>query len=82
MKEGYAAEVTARQNAEALAAKLKAELLVYQKASIFGLKESMNMSRDDVASLSQTKAALDQLCKELRTHRDDLVVEINNAAAR
>ncbi|KAI8142543.1 hypothetical protein BJV82DRAFT_669689 [Fennellomyces sp. T-0311] len=81
VKEGYAAEVTARQNAEALAAKLKAELLVYQKASIFGLKESMNMTKDDISSLSQSKAALDQLCKDLRIHRDELVVEISNAAA-
>ncbi|KAI9245895.1 hypothetical protein BDA99DRAFT_272023 [Phascolomyces articulosus] len=81
VKEGYAAEVSARQNAEALASKLKAELLVYHQASIFGNGEAITLTKEEVEHLGQTKAALEQLCKDLRTHRDELVSEITNNAA-
>ncbi|KAI9490027.1 hypothetical protein BDB00DRAFT_875726 [Zychaea mexicana] len=81
VKEGYAAEVSARQNAEAIAAKLKAELLVYHQASIFGNGEAITITKKQVESLGQMKAALEQLCKELRIHRDELVFEMTNAAA-
>ncbi|KAI7856395.1 hypothetical protein BDC45DRAFT_503850 [Circinella umbellata] len=81
VKEGYAAEVSARQNAEALAGKLKAELLIYHQASIFGNGEAIKLTKEEVESLGQTKAALERICKDLRINRDELVSEITNNAA-
>ncbi|ORY97293.1 hypothetical protein BCR43DRAFT_489534 [Syncephalastrum racemosum] len=80
VKQGYAAEVTARQESEALVLKLRSELAVFQQASLFGAEAATKTTREELAQLGRAKADLEATCKELRDQRDSLSAAIMNAA--
>lgn len=80
VKQGYAAEVAARQESEALVLKLRSELAVFQQASMFGAEQATQTTREDLAQLGRAKGELEATCKELRDQRDSLSAAIMNAA--
>ncbi|RCH77655.1 hypothetical protein CU097_000313, partial [Rhizopus azygosporus] len=53
VKEGYAAEVTARKEADRLIVRLKSEIVFYQQASIFSGPDFIQFTKEEIEELNQ-----------------------------
>lgn len=76
VKEGYAAEVTARKEADRLIVRLKSEIVFYQQASIFSGPDFMQFTKEEIEELNQARGDLEQICFDLREERDNLMRDL------
>ncbi|KAL0074039.1 hypothetical protein F4703DRAFT_1745469 [Phycomyces blakesleeanus] len=77
VKEGFAAEVVARKEAEELVLKLQRELSFYQQANAMGTGQFMDLSKEEVGQLTQSKIQLEQACEDLRNQRTQFLAELD-----
>ncbi|CEI94880.1 hypothetical protein RMCBS344292_09084 [Rhizopus microsporus] len=76
VKEGYAAEVTARKEADRLIVRLKSEIVFYQQASIFSGPDFIQFTKEEIEELNQARGDLEQICFDLREERDNLMQDL------
>ncbi|KAI8992630.1 hypothetical protein BDB01DRAFT_443558 [Pilobolus umbonatus] len=76
VKNGYAAEIVARREAESMIARLQSELLFHQQALIFSSHDFINYTKSEIDDLNQHRADLEQICHDLRLERDALINEL------
>jgi hypothetical protein len=76
VKDGYAAEVQARRDAEQSLVRLKSELSFYQQASIFNGHDFIHYSKLEIEDLNNVRADLELVCHDLKSERDSLVSEL------
>ncbi|KAI9005481.1 hypothetical protein CLU79DRAFT_781284 [Phycomyces nitens] len=76
VKEGFSAEMVARKEAEELVLKLQRELSFYQQANTMRAGQFVEISKEEVGQLSQSKMQLEQACDDLRNQRTQLLTEL------